>query len=102
MIYWEGGFIFFINYNKLIISLGSVGGSVISGSASRPGSTISRRPPRQSWQGPQCLFALYQLLIAPFEDVLPTSCSSKNSGRKFLYFITPLFVYCFKVLKSFI
>ncbi|EEB13728.1 rapsynoid, putative [Pediculus humanus corporis] len=84
------GFLRMVNRNHLfnssnyslssLFSLGSVGGSVISGSASRPGSTISRRPPRQSWQGPQCLFALYQLLIAPFEDVLPTSCSSKNSG----------------------
>lgn len=61
-------------------SLGSVGGSVASGSASRPGSTRSRRPPHQTWQGPSCLGALYQLLIAPFEDCLPATCSKSGTG----------------------
>ena len=61
-------------------SLGSVGGSVASGSASRPGSTRSRRPPHQTWQGPSCLGALYQLLIAPFEDCLPATCSKSGTA----------------------
>jgi hypothetical protein len=64
----------------LCCSLGSVGGSVASGSASRPGSTRSRRPPHQTWQGPSCLGALYQLLIAPFEDCLPATCSKSGTA----------------------
>ena len=61
------------NYSlSSLFSLGSVGGSVASGPASRPGSTRSRRPAVAQWQGPSCLAALYQLLIAPFEDCLPS------------------------------
>lgn len=66
-------------------SLGSVGGSVASGSASRHGSVRSRRPNHQSWQGPSCLTALYQLLIAPFEDCLPTTCTKNNGPCKFCF-----------------
>ncbi|XP_068086833.1 tetratricopeptide repeat protein 28 [Anabrus simplex] len=83
------GFLRMVNRNHLfnssnyslssLFSLGSVSGSVASGSASRPGSTRSRRPPHQSWQGPSCLGALYQLLIAPFEDCLPSTCA-KGTG----------------------
>nr|CAD7423629.1 unnamed protein product [Timema monikensis] len=69
------------NYSlSSLFSLGSVGGSVASGSASRPGSTRSKRTPHQSWQGPACLGALYQLLIAPFEDALPSSCTKTSTS----------------------
>ncbi|GLH03856.1 Tetratricopeptide repeat protein 28, partial [Gryllus bimaculatus] len=86
------GFLRMVNRNHLfnssnyslssLFSLGSVGGSVASGGpTSRPGSTRSRRhaPAHPSWQGPACLGALYQLLIAPFEDCLPSTCG-KNTG----------------------
>lgn len=75
----------FINF--FIYSLGSVGGSVASGPASRPGSTRSRRPAVAQWQGPSCLAALYELLIAPFEDCLPCSVpkSSSNSSKANFY-----------------
>lgn len=69
------------NYSlSSLFSLGSVGGSVASGPASRPGSTRSRRPATTQWQGPSCLAALYQLLIAPFEDCLPYSGPKSSSG----------------------
>ncbi|CAG2058207.1 unnamed protein product, partial [Timema podura] len=69
------------NYSlSSLFSLGSVGGSVASGSASRPGSTRSKRTPHQLWQGPACLGALYQLLIAPFEDALPSSCTKTSTS----------------------
>lgn len=72
------GFLRMVNRNHLfnssnyslssLFSLGSVSGSIASGSASRPGSTRSRRV---TWQGPSCLRSLYELLIAPMEDHLP-------------------------------
>lgn len=67
------------NYSlSSLFSLGSVGGSVASlqgstrSSASTQGSTRVNR--RQSWKGPSCLHALYQLLIQPFEEFLPNKC----------------------------
>lgn len=64
------------NYSlSSLFSLGSIGGSVASlqgstrSSASTQGST--RVTSRQTWKGPACLHALYQLLIQPFEDCLP-------------------------------
>lgn len=89
------------NYSlSSLFSLGSVGGSVASlqGSTrfviffllkfkilffyliwfrsigSLQGSTRSRRiPVIAPWQGPSSLHALYNLLLAPFDDLLPTS-----------------------------
>lgn len=42
------------------------------------GSTRSRRGGYSlpQWQGPSSLHALYNLLLAPFEDLLPCSSSS--------------------------
>lgn len=91
----RAGFLRMVNRNHLmnssnyslssLFSLGSVGGSVASlqGSTrsigSLQGSTRSRRqqvliPP---WQGPSCLHTLYNLLLAPFEDLLPSSTTSE-------------------------
>uniref|UniRef100_T1J2M9 Uncharacterized protein n=1 Tax=Strigamia maritima TaxID=126957 RepID=T1J2M9_STRMM len=59
------------NYSlSSLFSLGSVTGSHISGSTSRPGSIRSRPP---IWPGPACLNALYDILIAPIENFLPTT-----------------------------
>lgn len=60
-------------------SVGSLSGSVASGSTSRHGSVRASRV--NSWQGPACLAALYQMLIAPFEDYLRTS-QKENSSCK--------------------
>lgn len=60
-------------------SVGSLSGSVASGSTSRHGSVRASRV--NSWQGPACLAALYQMLIAPFEDYLPAS-HKENSPCK--------------------
>ncbi|RZF33680.1 hypothetical protein LSTR_LSTR007058 [Laodelphax striatellus] len=94
------------NYSlSSLFSLGSVSGSVASGSASRHGSVRSRKPSHQSWQGPSCLSALYQLLIAPFEDCLPTASSENNgdkpSGRRELLLVLEgdLYLVPFPVLK---
>ena len=58
-----------------LFSVGSVGGSTISGlaPASRGGSTRSRR--YTGWQGHSSLKNLYTLLIEPLEDELPESPS---------------------------
>ncbi|XP_063219865.1 tetratricopeptide repeat protein 28 isoform X2 [Bacillus rossius redtenbacheri] len=84
------GFMRMVNRNHLynssnyslssLFSLGSVGGSIASGSASRPGSIRSRRLPHQTWQGPSCLGSLYHLLIAPFEEFLPATCAKGSSA----------------------
>lgn len=43
------------------------------------GSTRSRRGfSLPQWQGPSSLHALYNLLLAPFEDLLPNSSSGKR------------------------
>ncbi|KAL4711798.1 hypothetical protein ACJJTC_005967 [Scirpophaga incertulas] len=34
-----------------------------------------------SWQGPPCLAALYQMLLAPFEDLLPASCNNNHASH---------------------
>lgn len=60
----------------LLISVGSVA----SGSASRHGSVRSRRVNHQTWQGPSCINALYQLLIAPFDSYLNANLNSGPSS----------------------
>lgn len=92
-----------------------MGGSVTSlqgstrSSASLQGSIKSRKQIQQGWQGPSCLHALYQLLIAPFEGFLPQTCTSnalphrKNcSGRRELVLVLEgdLFLVPFPVLRS--
>lgn len=53
--------------------MGSVGGSTV-GSASRPGSIRAKKP--KTWQIPDSLNKLYELLIAPFEDFLFAPCGN--------------------------
>ncbi|KAK9876278.1 hypothetical protein WA026_012576 [Henosepilachna vigintioctopunctata] len=75
------------NYSlSSLFSLGSVGGSVASlqgstrSSASAQGSTRVNK--RQNWKGPSCLHALYQLLIQPFEEFLPSKASGKDDHNR--------------------
>ncbi|XP_043222713.1 tetratricopeptide repeat protein 28-like isoform X3 [Amphibalanus amphitrite] len=62
-------------FSAFSCSLGSVTGSMASGSQSRAGSVRSRRA---AWQGPQCLRSLYELLIAPMEEHLPSSAYPRD------------------------
>ena len=77
------------NYSlSSLFSLGSLSGSIHS---SRPGSTRSRRV---TWQGPQCLRSLHELLIEPMEDHLP-------DGRELLLVLEgDLYLVPFPVLRS--
>ncbi|RVE50282.1 hypothetical protein evm_005117 [Chilo suppressalis] len=74
------------NYSlSSLFSVGSVGGSVAGSVASLQGSTRSsihlpRKKPA-SWQGPPCLTALYLMLLAPFEDLLPASCNNNHASH---------------------
>ncbi|KAJ0173048.1 hypothetical protein K1T71_011224 [Dendrolimus kikuchii] len=77
------------NYSlSSLFSVGSVGGSVAGSVASLQGSTRSSahgpRKKQPSWQGPPCLNSLYQMLLAPFEDLLPASCNNNHAthGRR--------------------
>ncbi|RXG73807.1 Tetratricopeptide repeat protein 28 [Armadillidium vulgare] len=98
------GFLRMVNRNHLfnssnyslssLFSLGSVSGSIASGTTSRPGSTRSRKV---IWQGPSCLRSLYELLIAPMEDHLP----EPNTSRELLLVLEgDLYLVPFPVLKS--
>ncbi|XP_026314209.1 tetratricopeptide repeat protein 28 isoform X2 [Hyposmocoma kahamanoa] len=74
------------NYSlSSLFSVGSVGGSVAGSVASLQGSTRSSihgpRKKQSSWQGPPCLNALYQMLLAPFEDLLPASCNNNHASH---------------------
>ncbi|XP_047033145.1 tetratricopeptide repeat protein 28 [Helicoverpa zea] len=74
------------NYSlSSLFSVGSVGGSVAGSVASLQGSTRSSvhvpRKKQPSWQGPPCLSALYQMLLAPFEDLLPASCNNNHASH---------------------
>ncbi|KAG6446865.1 tetratricopeptide repeat protein 28 [Manduca sexta] len=74
------------NYSlSSLFSVGSVGGSVAGSVASLQGSTrSSAQGPRRkqpSWQGPPCLNSLYQMLLAPFEDLLPASCNNNHASH---------------------
>lgn len=105
----RAGFLRMVNRNHImnssnyslssLFSLGSVGGSVASlqGSTrsmgSLQGSTRSRRGPMiVPWQGPSCLHALYNLLLAPFEDLLPDSQTSK---MVLFFFLLGLYLFHF-------
>ncbi|KAL1398385.1 hypothetical protein pipiens_009012 [Culex pipiens pipiens] len=115
----RAGFLRMVNRNHLLnssnyslsslFSLGSVGGSVASlqGSTrsigSLQGSTRSRRsnmlPP---WQGPSCLHVLYNLLLAPFEDLLPDISTTSRLGRRELILVLEkeLYLVPFAILRS--
>ncbi|XP_026740206.1 tetratricopeptide repeat protein 28 isoform X1 [Trichoplusia ni] len=73
------------NYSlSSLFSVGSVGGSVAGSVASLQGSTrssVHARKKQPSWQGPPCLSALYQMLLAPFEDLLPASCNNNHASH---------------------
>uniref|UniRef100_A0A8W7PRL9 CHAT domain-containing protein n=1 Tax=Anopheles coluzzii TaxID=1518534 RepID=A0A8W7PRL9_ANOCL len=67
------------------------------------GSTRSRRsnmlPP---WQGPSCLHVLYNLLLAPFEDLLPDISTTARIGRRELILVLEkeLYLVPFAILRS--
>ncbi|KAK2714191.1 hypothetical protein QYM36_008675, partial [Artemia franciscana] len=85
------------NYSlSSLFSLGSVSGSITTGSTSRAGSTRSRK---NVWQGPACLRSLYELLIAPFEEHLPQSTSG-SPKELMLVLEGDLFLVPFPVLKA--
>lgn len=64
-------------------SVGSLSGSVASGSTSRHGSVRASR--MTAWQGHACLTALYQMLIAPFEEYLSSVCQKENTSGEFFF-----------------
>nr|XP_018917333.1 PREDICTED: tetratricopeptide repeat protein 28 [Bemisia tabaci] len=85
--------------NYSLSSLFSVG-SVASGSASRHGSVRSRRVNHQTWQGPSCINALYQLLIAPFDSYLNANLNSDKSYKELLLVLeADLYLVPFPVLR---
>ncbi|KAF5284646.1 hypothetical protein FQR65_LT13477 [Abscondita terminalis] len=95
------------NYSlSSLFSLGSIGGSVASlqgstrSSASTQGST--RINNRQSWKGPACLHALYQMLIQPFEEFLPQKGATHKGSRRELILVleSDLYLVPFPVLRS--
>ncbi|KAL9886018.1 tetratricopeptide repeat protein 28 isoform 1-T3 [Glossina fuscipes fuscipes] len=115
----RSGFLRMVNRNHLmnssnyslssLFSLGSVGGSVASlqGSTrsigSLQGSSRSRRAPMlPAWQGPSCLHTLFNLLLSPFDDLLPTGCAVSRQGRKELILVldNELYLVPFAILRS--
>jgi hypothetical protein len=76
------------------------------GSFHHSGSTRSRAntiPSSSStWQGPTCLHVLYNLLLSPFEDLLPRSGSSPRITRRELILVLEdsLYLVPFAILKS--
>lgn len=115
----RSGFMRMVNRNHLmnssnyslssLFSLGSVGGSVASlqGSTrsigSLQGSSRSRRAPMlPAWQGPSCLHTLHNILLAPFDDLLPTGCAVSRQGRKELILVldSELYLVPFAILRS--
>ncbi|XP_030383298.1 tetratricopeptide repeat protein 28 [Scaptodrosophila lebanonensis] len=109
------GFLRMVNRNQLLnssnyslsslFSLGSVGGSVASlqGSTRSVGSRSSRRAPSlPTWQGPACLHTLYNLLLAPFDDLLPSVASVGRTGRRELILVldSVLYLVPFAILRA--
>lgn len=81
------------------------------GSFHHGGSTRSRSSTIQSsvsssnntnWQGPSCLHVLYNLLLAPFEDLLPSCGASPRIGRRELILVLEdsLYLVPFAILRS--
>lgn len=113
-----GGFMRMVNRNHLmnssnyslssLFSLGSVGGSVASLQGSTRsigslGSSRSRRAPSlPAWQGPACLHTLYDLLLQPFDDLLPSGGDVCRQGRKELILVldNALYLVPFAILRS--
>ncbi|XP_017073973.1 tetratricopeptide repeat protein 28 [Drosophila eugracilis] len=106
-----GGFLRMVSRNQLLnssnyslsslFSVGSVGGSVASlqGSTRSVGSRSSRRAPSlPTWRGPSCLHTLYNLLLAPFDDLLPDG----GQGRRELILVldSSLYLVPFAILRA--
>lgn len=111
------GFLRMVNRNHLLnssnyslsslFSLGSISslqGSTRSSVGSlHGGSTRSRRSNvLPSWQGPSCLHVLYNLLLAPFEDLLPDCGTSGQAGLRDVILVleNDLYLVPFAVLRS--
>lgn len=114
------GFLRMVNRNHLLnssnyslsslFSLGSIsslqGSTRSAGSFHYAGSTRSRANTTSmsstTWQGPTCLHILYNLLLAPFEDLLPKSGSSPRISRRELILVLEdsLYLVPFAILKS--
>ncbi|EDV39725.2 uncharacterized protein Dana_GF10164 [Drosophila ananassae] len=113
-----GGFMRMVSRNHLmnssnyslssLFSVGSVGGSVASlqGSTRSLSSRSSRRAPERAlptWRGPTCLHTLYNLLLAPFDDLLPcASGSGSRQGRRELILVldSSLYLVPFAILRA--
>ncbi|KAH8380456.1 hypothetical protein KR009_010766, partial [Drosophila setifemur] len=116
-----GGFLRMVSRNHLmnssnyslssLFSLGSVGGSVASlqGSTRSLSSRSSRRAPERSlpaWHGPSCLHTLYNLLLAPFDDLLPSAggpgATANRQGRRELVLVldSSLYLVPFAILRA--
>ncbi|XP_034658432.1 tetratricopeptide repeat protein 28 [Drosophila subobscura] len=109
-----GGFLRMVSRNQLLnssnyslsslFSLGSVGGSVASlqGSTRSVGSRSSRRaPPVPAWRGPSCLHTLYNLLLAPFDDLLPSANLSRQGRRELILVLdSSLYLVPFAILRA--
>lgn len=96
------------NYSlSSLFSLGSV--ASLQGSTRSVGSRSSRRtaapsaaPSAPAWRGPACLHTLYNLLLAPFDDLLPSGACVSRQGRRELILIldSALYLVPFAILRA--
>lgn len=90
------------NYSlSSLFSLGSV--ASLQGSTRSVGSRSSRRAPAPPvWRGPACLHTLYNLLLAPFDDLLPSGTSVSRQGRRELILVldSALYLVPFAILRA--
>ncbi|EDW00196.1 GH12733 [Drosophila grimshawi] len=106
-----GGFLRMVSRNQLLnssnyslsslFSLGSV--ASLQGSTRSVGSRSSRRAPAPpAWRGPACLHTLYNLLLAPFDDLLPSVASVSRQGRRELILVldSALYLVPFAILRA--
>ncbi|KAH8274342.1 hypothetical protein KR044_003232, partial [Drosophila immigrans] len=106
-----GGFLRMVSRNQLLnssnyslsslFSLGSV--ASLQGSTRSVGSRSSRRAPAPpAWRGPACLHTLYNLLLAPFDDLLPSGASVCRQGRRELILVldSALYLVPFAILRA--
>lgn len=106
-----GGFLRMVSRNQLLnssnyslsslFSLGSV--ASLQGSTRSVGSRSSRRAPAPpAWRGPACLHTLYNLLLAPFDDLLPSGASVSRQGRRELILVldSALYLVPFAILRA--
>ncbi|KAH8270576.1 hypothetical protein KR018_012028 [Drosophila ironensis] len=111
-----GGFLRMVSRNHLmnssnyslssLFSVGSVGGSVASlqGSTRSLSSRSSRRAPDRTlptWRGPSCLHTLYNLLLAPFDDLLPSGSANRQGRRELILVLdSSLYLVPFAILRA--